>query len=178
MKSLTLAAAAAAILVSAAAPAQTVSTAPMPGVRNYARLETTVACAGAIDPEQAIPAVKKEGFASIINLREATEPDANVEKEETLAKAAGLRYFHVPFNGASPEATVADAFVAAITTPGAEPAFIHCSGGNRAATMWMIKRMVVDGWDAERATKAAISLGRTSVPLRQWALEYARQHRR
>ena len=43
MNSLTLAAAAAAILVSAGALAQTVSTAQMPGVRNYARLETTVA---------------------------------------------------------------------------------------------------------------------------------------
>jgi uncharacterized protein (TIGR01244 family) len=158
--------------------AQEVSKPQMPGVRNLAKLETTVACAGAIDAAQAVPAIKKEGFVAIINLRQATEPDANVEREEALAKEAGLRYFHVPFNGASPDPKAADAFLAAITTPGAEPAFIHCSGGNRAATMWMIKRMVVDKWDAERATKEAMALGQTSAPLRQFAIEYANTHQR
>jgi uncharacterized protein (TIGR01244 family) len=157
--------------------AQQVTKPEMAGVRNYARLETTVACAGAISAEQAVPAIKKEGFASIINLRLATESDANVEMEEALAKAAGLRYFHVPFNGSAPDPKAADAFIAAITTPGAEPAFIHCSGGNRAATMWMIKRMVVDHWDAERATKEAMALGQTSAPLRQFAVQYALGHR-
>ncbi len=158
--------------------AQQVTKPELPGVRNYAKLETTVACAGAISPEQAVPAIKKEGFVSIINLREATEPDARVDEEGALAKQAGLKYFHVPFNGASPDPKVADAFLAAITSPGAEPAFIHCSGGNRAATMWMIKRMVVDHWDADRATKEATSLGQTSAPLRQFAIDYARSHQR
>jgi uncharacterized protein (TIGR01244 family) len=158
--------------------AQQVTRPDLPGVRNYARLETTVACAGAITAEQAVPAIKKEGFASIINLREATEPDANVEQEAALAKSADLKYFHVPFNGASPDPKAADAFIAAITSPGVEPAFIHCSGGNRAATMWMIKRMVVDHWDVDRATKEAMALGQTSEPLRQFAVEYARSHRR
>ena len=165
-------------LVGSSLQARQVSNPQMPGVRNLARLETTVACAGAIDAAQAVPAIKKEGFAAIINLRQATEPDANVEREEALAKEAGLRYFHVPFNGASPDPKAADAFIAAITTPGAEPAFIHCSGGNRAATLWMIKRMVVDRWDAERATKEAMSLGQTSAPLRQFAIEYAKTHQR
>ena len=158
--------------------AQQVSKPQLPGVRNYAKLETTVACAGAISAEQAVPAIKKEGFASIINLREASEPDANVEQEGALAKNAGLKYFHVPFNGAKPDPKAADAFLEAITSPGAEPAFIHCSGGNRAATMWMIKRMVVDHWDVDRATKEAMSLGQTSAPLRQFAIDYARSHQR
>jgi len=168
------------MLFLAAAPllGQQVTKPQMPGVRNYARLETTVACAGAINPEQAVPAIKKEGFVSIINLRESTEPDARVEQEAALAAANGLKYFHVPFNGAKPDPKATDAFIAAITTPGAEPAFIHCSGGNRAATMWMIKRMVVDHWDAERATKEAAELGQTSLPLRQFAIEYAQSHRR
>jgi uncharacterized protein (TIGR01244 family) len=173
-----LAVASLATLFTTVALAQQVTKSEMPGVRNYARLETTIACAGAINAEQAVPAIKKEGFASIINLREATEPDANVDKEEALAKGAGLRYFHVPFNGASPDPKAADAFLAAITSPGTEPAFIHCSGGNRAATMWMIKRMVVDHWDADRATNEAMALGQTSAPLRQFAIDYAKTHQR
>ena len=148
------------------------------GITNLARLETTVACAGAVKPEEAVPEIKKMGFASIINLRESTETGAELEKEESLAKAAGLKYFHVPFNGRSPDVKAADQFLAAITSPGAEPAFIHCGGGNRAATMWLIKRLVVDRWDVERATKEAIALGQTSEPLRRFATDYAQSHKR
>jgi uncharacterized protein (TIGR01244 family) len=158
--------------------AQQVTKETVPGITNLARLQTTIACAGAIQAEVAVPEIKKMGFASIINLRESTEPGANVEKEEALAKAAGLRYVHVPFNGSAPDPKAADRFLDAITAPGTEPAFIHCSGGNRAATMWLIKRLVVDHWDAARATEEAAALGQTSPALRQFALDYAQSHKR
>ena len=157
--------------------AQQVTKPEVSGIRNLARLETTVACAGATAVE-AVPEIKKMGFASIINLREASEAGAELEREEAAAKAVGIRYFHVPFNGGSPNTKAADQFLAAITSPGAEPAFIHCSGGNRAATMWLIKRIAVDRWDVERATQEAIALGQTSAALRQFAIDYALAHRR
>jgi uncharacterized protein (TIGR01244 family) len=160
-------------LTSVAAREGQVSKDPAAGITNLARLETTVACAGSIEPEKAVPEIKKMGFVSIVNLREASEAGAELEKEESLAKAEGLKYFHVPFNGRQPDTKAADQFIAAITTPGAEPAFIHCAGGNRAATMWLIKRLVVDKWDVERATKEAVALGQTSEPLRQFAINYA-----
>lgn len=159
------------------ASAQSVSREPVEGINNFARLETTVACAGAITPK-VVPEIKKMGFVSVINLREAGEAGANVEAEADAVKAAGLTYFHVPFNGGMPDPAVADRFLAAITTKGAEPAFIHCAGGNRAATMWLIKRLVVDKWDVERATKEATALGQTSPALRQFALDYAKTHTR
>ena len=43
------------------------------GVTNFAKIESTVACAGAITPA-AIEELKKMGYASIIDLRLATEP--------------------------------------------------------------------------------------------------------
>jgi uncharacterized protein (TIGR01244 family) len=150
---------------------QEVAKEPIEGVRNFARLGSTVACAGATSAE-ALPAIKQAGFVSVINLRLASEPGAEVEKEEAAAKAVGLRYFHVPFDG-KPDPAAADRFLNAITTPGAEPAFIHCAGGNRAATMWLIKRLVVDGWDQDRAIKEAAALGQTSEPLRTFAIDYA-----
>ena len=64
------------------AGAQTVTKDTVAGVRNFARLESTVACAGAINPAEAVPEIKKMGFASVINLRESTEAVANVEDEE------------------------------------------------------------------------------------------------
>jgi uncharacterized protein (TIGR01244 family) len=163
-------------MAAGAAAAQEVTKPEVASVRNFARLETTVACAGATGPE-ALPEIKKMGFVSVINLRLASEQGAEVEKEEAAAKAAGLRYFHVPFDG-KPNPQAADQFIAAITTKGAEPAFIHCAGGNRAATMWLIKRLAVDGWDADRAVKEAAALGQTSQELRKWAIEYAQSRRK
>lgn len=95
-------------------------------------------------------------------------------KQQAAAKAAGLRYYHVPFNGARPDAKVAQQFLAAITTKGAEPAFIHCASANRASAMWLIKRIVIDHWDVERATTEATALGLSNGALRTWALDYAR----
>jgi uncharacterized protein (TIGR01244 family) len=161
----------------AVAGAQQVSKEEVAGIRNFARLETTVACAGAVDAE-AVPEIKKMGFKSIINLRQASEQGANVEAEAAAAQAAGIAYFHVPFNGSAPDPAVADRFVAAITAPGSEPAFIHCAGGNRAAAMWLVKRLAVDGWEIERATKEATALGLTSKALTQFAVDYARSKRK
>ena len=67
-------------------------------IRNFAKVESTVACAGAITPG-AIPEIKKMGFASIINLRLATEEGADIEGNIAAAKAAGIPYYHIPFSG-------------------------------------------------------------------------------
>ena len=158
-------------VLTSAANAQQVSKEPVAGIRNMARLETTVACAGAITSD-AIPEIKKMGFASIVNLRLATEAGADVQQHEAAATAAGLKYFHVPFAG-KPDPVAAEAFLKAITAPGAEPAFIHCGGGNRAATMWLIKRIAVDKWDVDRAVAEAEALGQTNLVQRKWALDFA-----
>ncbi len=147
------------------------------GVTNFHHLGTTVACAGAITAE-AVPQIRKTGYASIINLREASEAGANVEAEAAAAEAASIRYYHIPFNPAAPEAAAVDKFLDAITTSGSEPAFIHCAGGGRAAMMWFVKRLVVDHWDLDRAEKEAAGLGTISPALRQFAIDYAQGHKR
>ena len=168
---------AALLVLPSAALAQQVTKAEVQGVRNFARLESSIACAGATAAE-AVPEIKKMGFAAIINLREATEPEANLEAEEAAAKASGLRYYHVPFNGQSPDPAAADKFLAAITANGSEPAFIHCAGGNRAAAMWLIKRLAIDRWAEDKAVAEATALGLTSAALRDFAIQYASTHRR
>jgi len=164
-------------LLALPARAQEVKQENVDGVKNFHRLETTVACAGAIKAD-AIPEIKKFGFASIINLREASEDGANLEAEAAAAKAADLHYYSIPFNSAAPDPAVADKFLDAITTSGSDPAFIHCAGGGRAATMWFIKRLVIDHWDVDRAAKEATDLGMTSPKLKQFAIDYAQTHKR
>jgi protein tyrosine phosphatase (PTP) superfamily phosphohydrolase (DUF442 family) len=160
--------------------AQQVTRDNVPGVTNFARLETTVACGGATKSE-AVPELKKMGFVSIINLRLATEAGADVEQEAAAAKAAGIKYFHIPFNTTAPipeRERVASEFLSTLTTPGNEPAYIHCGSANRAAAMWMIKRIAIDHWDAERAGAEAAALGLTNPTLKQFATEYGQAHKR
>jgi len=157
--------------------AQEVTKENVDGITNFHRLETTVACTGAIKTT-AVPEIKKFGFASIINLREASEDGANLEEEAAAAKTADIHYYSIPFNSTAPDPAAADRFLNAITEKGSDPAFIHCAGGGRAATMWFIKRLVIDHWDVDRAAKEATDLGMTSPKLKQFAIDYAQTHKR
>jgi protein tyrosine phosphatase (PTP) superfamily phosphohydrolase (DUF442 family) len=111
-------------LVATSLGAQKVIKESVPGITNYNRIESTVACAGAITAN-VIPEIKKMGYHSIINLRLASEPGADIEQSMAAAKAAGITYFHIPFSVANPDPAIVDQFLKAITTPGVEPAFIH-----------------------------------------------------
>jgi uncharacterized protein (TIGR01244 family) len=162
--------------VAAQLHAQQVTTEELTGVRNFKRLETTVACAGATTA-RAMPAIQKMGFRSVVNLRLASEEGVDIEGASAAAKAVNLNYIHIPFSSQTPEVTAADRFLAEIAKPANEPAFIHCGGGGRAATMWFIKRMVVDKWDVDRASAEATALGMNNATLKQWAIDYAKGKR-
>ena len=167
----------AAVGVCAAAGQSQVKKETVAGINNFAKIESTVACAGAITPAS-VAGIKNMGYASIINLRQASEQGADLEAEAAAAKAAKINYFSVPFNGAQPDPAAVDQFLKAITAPGSEPAFIHCSGGNRAASMWFIKRVLVDKWAMERAMAEATDLGFTSQPLKNFAMDYIKGHQK
>lgn len=158
------------------AQSSTVTKETVPGVTNFSKLDTTIACAGATTP-QAVAGLKQMGYASIINLREASEAGADIDGEAAAAKTAGITYIHLPFNGAMPDPAVADKFIIAVTDKKNQPAFVHCASANRAAAMWMIKRMVVDKWDADRAGTEAAALGLTNSALKTFALNYAAAHK-
>jgi hypothetical protein len=85
------------ISAAVAAAAQTeIAKASVPGIVNFGYLGKTVACAGATAPA-ALTEVKKLGYASVINLRVATEPGAEIDASAAAAQAAGLRFIHLPF---------------------------------------------------------------------------------
>jgi uncharacterized protein (TIGR01244 family) len=172
-----LATAVAVLLGPAAARAQQVEKMDVPGVRNFARLQTTIACGGATTP-QGVSEIKKMGFAAIINLREASENGANIDEEAAAAKQAGINFVHLPFNAQKPDPAIIDGFLKAVTAPENQPAFVHCASGNRAAALWLIKRIDVDGWDNDRASEEAASLGLTSSMLKTFALNYAAEHKK
>jgi len=146
-----------------------------PGTTHYTRIDAMVACAGATSVE-AIPAIKADGFKAIINLRQASEEGANVEAAKQAATAAGLTYIHIPFSGADPKTEAVEQFLAAVKNPANSPVFIHCGTANRAGMMWLIKRVMVDGWPIEKATAEAERAGLTNPRLKTFALDYLKAH--
>jgi len=162
------------LLLSAIASAQ-VTKESVPGVVNFSKVETTVACAGATTPG-ALADIKKMGYNSVVNLRTAGEAGAQIEEEAAAAKAAGINYIHLPFNAQAPDPMLVDNFLKAITDKANQPAFIHCASANRAAALWMVKRIAVDKWDIARASEEATALGLTSPALKAFAIEQAQKH--
>ena len=72
------AAAAVALLLFVAATPRQLAKQDVEGIRNFTRVDATVACAGATSVE-AIAGLKREGFVSIINLRQASERGVDIE---------------------------------------------------------------------------------------------------
>jgi uncharacterized protein (TIGR01244 family) len=159
------------------APLQAPAKDALPGAVNVTRVDAAILCGGATTTE-AFPELKKRGFASVINLRREQEPGADIPGAKTAAAAAGLKYIHIPVDGAKPDPRSADAFLQAVTDTANQPAYIHCASANRVGAMWLIKRVVADGWDVARATEEAKTIGLTSDVLRQFAIDYATTHRR
>src|SRR5438552_13465433 len=157
-----------------AAQAQ-VTKATVPGIVNFSKVETTVACAGATTPA-ALVEVKRMGYNSVINLRMPSEAGAEIEAEAAAAKTAGINYIHLPFNAQAPDPALVDNFLKAITDNANQPAFIHCASANRAAALWMVKRIAVDKWDVNKATEEATALGLVNPALKAFAIEQAQKH--
>ena len=139
------------------------------GVANYTRVDATVACAGAT-PVQALPELKKNGFASVINFRMPQEQGANIDEAKATAAQVGLKYIHLPHQ--TPTAEIAEAFLKAVADPANQPVYIHCASANRVGAMWFIKRVKLDGWDTDRAMKEAEAIGLRAPALKEFALNY------
>jgi uncharacterized protein (TIGR01244 family) len=150
--------------------------AELAGVRNYSKVDATVGCAGATDAS-AMSALKSEGYVSVINLRQATEQGADVEAGRAAAKAAGLKYFHLPFNSAMPDPAVVDHFLATIADTTNQPVFIHCGSANRVGGMWMIKRVLQDKWPLDRARTEAEAIGLREPATIAFATKYIDTHK-
>lgn len=147
------------------------------GITNYTKVDAVIACGGATETS-ALDALKADGFKSVINLRLASEQGANIEENQAKAKALGLNYFHLPLSGSAPDPKVVDQFLEIVANQANQPVYIHCASANRAGAVWMVKRVLRDGWTVERATTEAKAIGLTAAPLEKFALDYIAAHRK
>jgi len=148
-----------------------------PGIVNFSRVDAVVACGGATDTA-ALDGLAKDGFKSVINLRQATENNANIEQNTAKAKELGLKYIHIPFNAQQPDPKVVDQFLAAIADKSNQPAYVHCGSASRVGSVWLVKRVLQDGWTVEKATEEAKAIGLRGEPLEKFALDYIAAHKK
>ena len=146
------------------------------GIRNFTKVDATVACAGSTEPA-AMAEIGKRGYKTVISLRETTETGALVDESSKAAQAAGMKFIHLPLNSMKPDPAVVDRYLATLKDTSTYPVFIFCASGSRAGAMWLIKRMLLDGWDEEKASQEAVMIGLSSPTLKQFALDYFAKHK-
>jgi uncharacterized protein (TIGR01244 family) len=148
-----------------------------PGITNYTRVDAVVACGGATETS-ALDGLKQDGFKSVINLRQASERGANIDENRARAETLGLKYIHIPFNPAAPEAKTFDDFMTAVSDKSNQPVYVHCGSANRVGAVWLAKRVLQDGWTVEKATQEAKLIGLSAAPLEQFALKYIAERKK
>jgi uncharacterized protein (TIGR01244 family) len=147
------------------------------GITNFTKVDAVVACGGATETG-ALEGLKNDGFKAVINLRQATEPGANIEENQARAKALGLTYIHLPFNAQKPDTKVVDDFLVAVSNSANHPVYIHCGGAVRVGAVWLVKRVLQDGWPVDKAMEEARLIGLRGTALEQFALKYIDDHKK
>ncbi len=168
---------ASALIVSATVAALGAQKMERPGIVNFTKVDAVVACGGATETA-ALEGLKNDGFKAVINLRLPTEQGANLEQNAARANELGINYISLPLNGQSPDPKVVDAFLAAVANKANQPVFVHCGSASRVGAVWLVKRVMQDGWTVEKATEEAKMIGLRSEALEKFALQYIADHKK
>ena len=116
--------------------------------------------------------LKEAGIKVIINLRSHAEYEG--AREEAKVKELGMSYFNIPVDFRAPDELDADDFLK-LTDEQLKngPVFIHCTAAIRVGAFWMIRRVLRDGWEYDKALEEANRIGLNNQPgLTAFAKEY------
>ena len=145
-------------------------------IRNFLRIDPNF-CTGGQPNMQQLEKLKAEGITTIVNLRTADE--YNVAQEEAKAKELGLKYFNIPVVYTAPKEEQATEFLKLMSDTKNRPVFIHCTAAIRVGALWLIKRVLQDGWTFENAEQEAQKVGLRNAPhLTEFAKAYIEKHRK
>ena len=119
-----------------------------------------------------LPKLKEAGIKIIINLRPHDEYGG--EREAAKVKDLGMSYFNIPVVFNAPDELDADDFLKLTDEQlKSGPVFIHCAMGTRVGAFWMIRRVLRDGWEFDKALEEANRIGlRNQAHLIEFAKDY------
>lgn len=89
-----------------------------------------------------------QGYTTVLNIRGDAERAA---LQRANAEAAGLRYIHAPWPAYELEPEHLAAFAAVMEAPETGRLVFHCRSATRVGLIWMLYRMVHQGWSREQA---------------------------
>ena len=131
---------------SAVKPAQftTAEKLELPGCGNLYKVSATL-YRGEQPTSEGFKELEKIGIKTVVNLR-SLHSDRD-ELEDTK-----LAYEHIRMEAWDPEQEEMERFLKIAADPTKQPVFVHClHGADRTGTMVAVFRIVVEGWDKEKA---------------------------
>jgi uncharacterized protein (TIGR01244 family) len=150
---------------------KTAAMSELTGIPRFLKLTDQVWTGGQPWPEH-LSKLKDAGVKVIINLRAHAEYQG--QREEAKVKELGMSYFNIPVDSHAPDELDADDFLK-LTDEQLKngPVFIHCAVGTRVGAFWMIRRVMRDGWEYEKALEEANKIGLNNHPrLTEFAKDY------
>ena len=147
----------------------------VPGLTNYFPIEGGASSGGPIQSADWVASeLWRRGFKSIIDI----DPPRDAASIAAAARTAGLKYVPLQLNAAG-----VDAALKAIGDAANQPVYLNSANGRASAALWMIKRVLRDGWTVEQAGAEAATIGLVnddpSVPaLWKLAQDYIGAHRK
>lgn len=150
---------------------KTAAMSELTGIPRFLKLNDQVWTGGQPWPEH-LPKLKEAGVKVVLNLRPHGEHDG--EREAAKVKELGMTYFNIPVSFNEPDELDADDFLK-ITDEQLKngPVFIHCAMGTRVGAFWMIRRVLRDGWEFDKALEEANQIGlRNQARLTEFAKDY------
>jgi len=138
-------------------------------IPNFLKLNKEVWTGSQPTPEH-LAKLKEAGVKVILNLRPHGEHNGAVEAAKV--KELGMSYFNIPVAFREPDELDADDFLK-ITDEQLKngPVFIHCAAAVRVGAFWMIRRVLRDGWDFDKALEEANRIGLRN---QQFLIEFAK----
>lgn len=139
-------------------------------IRNFLKVNTEF-CTGGQPTDEQLTRLKADGIKSVLNLRVPSEHDANAEIVKL--QQLGIKYFNIPVAGSAPKDEQVDVFLKLTDDPKNRPMFIHCASANRVGGLWLIRRVLRDGWKMADAVAEAKKIGLSEgSPLQEYAAKY------
>lgn len=141
------------------------------GIPRFLKLTDQVWTGGQPWPEH-LAKLKDAGVKVVINLRAHAEHQGG--REEAKVKELGMSYFNIPVDSQAPDELDADDFLK-LTDEQLKngPVFIHCAVATRVGAFWMIRRVLRDNWEFNKALEEANRIGlNNNARLTEFAKEY------
>jgi uncharacterized protein (TIGR01244 family) len=98
----------------------------------------------------------EDGFDAVINMR--SDPERAAEQGEN-ARQAGLSYTHLNLPAYELEPEHIQQFEDVIAQMKDQKVLIHCRTGSRVGLIWMLHRMLNEGWTQEAAEEELVEAG-------------------